>query len=111
MAGTEKLTRFSIYWVNLDPAIGHEIKKIRPVVIISPDEMNKYLGTALVAPLTTTIRDYPFRLTVKVDETTGQIALDQLRAVDKMRIVKPLGTLAKKYQEPVLTLLQLIFSP
>lgn len=109
MARIESLKRFSIHWVNLDPAIGHEIKKIRPVVIVSPDEMNMHLGTVLVAPLTTTIRAYPFRPTVEVDGTQGQIALDQLRAIDKARIVNYLGLLGKKDQDTVLNLLEEMF--
>lgn len=110
MARSEPLKRFSIHWVNLDPTVGHEIKKIRPVVIVSPDEMNAHLGTVLVAPLTTTMRNYPFRPSVEVNGTAGQIALDQLRAVDKMRVVKSLGVLEKKYQDAVLDLLKEIFS-
>lgn len=110
MARPDPLKRFSIHWVNLDPTIGHEIKKIRPVVIVSPDEMNAHLGTVLVAPLTTTIRNYPFRPTVAVNGTTGQVALDQLRAVDRARIVKPLGVLETKYHDTLLDVLKEIFS-
>lgn len=104
------LERFSIHWVNLDPTVGHEIKKMRPVVILSPDEMNRHLETVLIAPLTSTIRNYPFRLTVEIEGTKGQIALDQLRAIDKSRIIKSLGSLKKKHQDTLLALLQEMFS-
>ena len=110
MARSEPLKRFSIHWVNLDPTIGHEIKKTRPAIIVSPDEMNAHLGTVLVAPLTTTMRNYPFRPSVEVNGTLGQVALDQLRAVDKVRIVKLLGILEKKHQDAMLDLLKEIFS-
>lgn len=108
--GLNTLIRFSIHWVNLAPTVGQEIKKVRPVVILSPDEMNRHLGTVIVAPLTSTIRPYPFRLTIEVEGTKGQIALDQLRVIDKSRIVKPLSSLKKKYQDTLLALLQEMFS-
>lgn len=110
MARPELLKRFSLHWVNLDPTIGHEIKKIRPVVIVSPDEMNRHLATLIVAPLTTTIRNYPFRLTIDEDGTQGQIALDQLRAIDKTRVVKAMGMLESKHHDTVIALLHEMFS-
>lgn len=110
MARPEHIKRFAIHWVNLDPTIGHEIQKTRPAVVLSPDEMNAHLGTVLVAPLTTTIRNYPFRHTVEIQGTQGQIALDQLRAIDTTRVLKALATLGKKDQDCVLALLREIFT-
>ncbi len=88
------LKQYHIVLVNLDPTIGSEIKKTRPCVIISPDEMNKYLRTVIVAPMTTTSRKYPTRIAVKHDKTKGWIVVDQIRTVDKQRIVKVLGKLS-----------------
>lgn len=85
--------RFQVWLVNLDPTIGKEIKKIRPCLIISPDESNKYLGTVIVAPMTTTIRNYPTRIECKFKRKKGQIALDQIRTLDKERLIKKLGNL------------------
>jgi len=78
--------RFEIYFVNLDPTQGSEIKKIIPCVVISPNEMNKVLKTIIVAPLTSTIRNYPSRVNCLVAGKSGQIALDQLRVIDKQRL-------------------------
>jgi mRNA interferase MazF len=88
------LNQYQIVLVNLDPTIGSEIKKTRPCVIISPDEMNKYLRTIILAPMTTTSRKYPTRIEVKHDAKIGWIVLDQIRTVDKQRIVKVLGRLS-----------------
>ena len=81
--------------VNLDPTIGNEIKKTRPCVIISPDEMNKYLRTVVIAPMTTSSKDYPTRVEIKHDNKIGRIVLDQIRTIDKQIIVKELGKLSK----------------
>ena len=81
--------------VNLDPTIGSEIKKTRPCVIISPDEMNKYLQTIIVAPMTITSRKYPTRIEVKHNRKTGWIVIDQIRTIDKQRIIKILGRLSQ----------------
>jgi mRNA interferase MazF len=88
-----ELTQYQIILVNLDPTIGSEIKKTRPCVIISPDEMNKYLRTVMIAPMTTKSRPYPTRVKVKLKKETGWIVIDQLRTIDKQRIVKILGKL------------------
>ncbi len=105
------MTRFDVYLVSLDPAQGRELTKTRPGVIISPDELNAYLGTVIVAPLTsTTGRHYPFRLDTVFENRPGQIATEQLRAVDKSRLVKKLGRLRKKDQVPLLALLREMFS-
>lgn len=87
------LHQYSIYLMNLDPTIGHEIKKTRPCVIISPDEMNKYLKTISIAPMTTKSHPYPTRVKFKFSQKSGWIILDQIRTVDRQRIVKKLGTL------------------
>lgn len=82
------LKQYSIVLVNLDPTIGSEIKKTRPCVIISPNEMNKYLRTIVLAPMTTNMNKYPTRVSVKHNGKKGMIAIDQIRTVDKIRIVK-----------------------
>lgn len=81
--------------MNLDPTIGSEIKKTRPCVIISPNEMNKYLRTIIVAPMTTTSRKYPTRIEIKHAGKTGWIVIDQIRTIDKQRIIKVLGKLSQ----------------
>ena len=82
------LKQYAIVLVNLDPTMGSEIKKTRPCVIISPDEMNKYLQTIVIAPMTTSLKKYPTRVPVKHNRKKGMIAIDQIRTVDKKRIVK-----------------------
>ena len=90
-----ELRQYQIVLVNLDPTIGSEIKKTRPCVVISPNEMNKYLRTIVVAPMTTTSRKYPTRIEVKHDRKIGWIVIDQIRTVDKQRIIKVLGKMTK----------------
>ena len=80
--------QYSIVLVNLDPTVGSEIKKTRPCVIISPNEMNKYLNTIVLAPMTTNLKKYPTRVPVKHNGKKGMIAIDQIRTVDKIRVVK-----------------------
>jgi mRNA interferase MazF len=99
-----------IWLVNLDPTIGSEIKKSRPCVIISPDAMNKYLATVTVAPLTSTRKDYPSRVDSIFQGIPGQIALDQLRAVGKVRLTKKMGLLDKQTTEDIRTVLATMFS-
>lgn len=89
-----EINQYQIVLVNLDPTIGSEIKKTRPCVVISPDEMNKYLRTIIVAPMTTTSRKYPTRIKIKHDKKIGWIVIDQIRSIDKQRIVKDLGRLS-----------------
>ena len=89
------LKQCQIVLVNLDPTIGSEIKKTRPCVIISPDEMNKYLRTIIVAPMTTTSIKYPTRIKVKHDRKIGWIVVDQIRTIDKQRIIRILGRLSQ----------------
>lgn len=88
-----ELKQYAIVIVNLDPTIGSEIKKTRPCVIISPDEMNRHLQTIVLAPMTTSIKNYPTRVAVELNSTKGMIALDQIRTVDKSRLLKIIGEL------------------
>jgi mRNA interferase MazF len=85
--------RFEVFLVSLDPTIGSEIKKTRPCVVISPDEMNRHLQTAIIAPLTTGGHEYPSRVGLTFHGEKGQVVLDQIRTVDKVRLVKKLGVL------------------
>lgn len=88
------LNQYQIVLVNLDPTVGSEIKKTRPCVIISPNEMNKYLNTIIIAPMTSQSKKYPTRVEVKHDSKTGWIVLDQIRTIDKQRIYKTLDALS-----------------
>ncbi|RLD70710.1 MAG: type II toxin-antitoxin system PemK/MazF family toxin [Bacteroidetes bacterium] len=90
-----ELNQYQIVLVNLDLTIGSEIKKTRPCVIISPDEMNKYLRTIVLAPMTTKSRKYPTRIKVKHERKTDWIVIDQIRTIDKQRIIKVLGKLSQ----------------
>jgi mRNA interferase MazF len=90
-----ELNQYNIVLVNLDPTIGSEIQKTRPCVIISPNEMNKYLSTIVVAPMTSNLNKYPSRVNVNYDNKKGMIAIDQIRTIDKKRIVKFLDKLSK----------------
>jgi len=89
------LKQYQIVLVNLDPTVGGEIKKTRPCVIISPNEMNKFLRTIIIAPMTTSSKKYPTRIEVKYDRKTGWIVIDQIRTIDKQRIIKILGRLSQ----------------
>jgi len=91
-----ELTQYSIVLVNLDPTIGSEIKKTRPCVIISPDEMNKHLQTLIIAPMTSQSKNYPSRIEVKHNQKNGWIVLDQIRTIDKQRVLKSLDKLTEK---------------
>jgi mRNA interferase MazF len=88
-----EIKQYQIILVNLDPTIGSEIKKTRPCVVISPNEMNKYLRTIVIAPMTTSSRKYPTRVKVKHDNKIGWIVLDQIRTIDRQRIIKVFGEL------------------
>ena len=90
-----EINQYQIILVNLNTTIGSEIKKTRPCVVISPDEMNKYLRTVVIAPMTTTSKNYPTRVEIKHDNRIGWIVLDQIRTIDKQRILKELGRLSK----------------
>lgn len=103
--------RFEVHLVRLDPTTGREIRKTRPCLIISPDEVNRHLDTVIVAPMTTQGRPYPTRVPVRFQRKTGQIVLDQIRTVDKMRLVKRLGTINKPTADRVLATLGELFAP
>ena len=103
--------RFDIHLVNLDPTIGHEIKKTRPCLVISPDEMNDHIATVIVAPLTAKRRNYPTRVPCKFKRKLGEVVLDQIRTVDKARLVNKLGILDGKTQLRVLEVLAEMFAP
>jgi len=90
-----EIMQYSIVLVDLDPTLGREIKKTRPCVILSPNEMNKYLNTIVLAPMTTNLKRYPTRVVVEHDGRKGMIVIDQIRTVDKIRILKVLGKLTK----------------
>ena len=90
------LKQYNIVPVNLDPTMGSEMKKTRPCVIISPNEMNKYLNTIVIAPMTSSSKNYPTRLEINHDNKKGWIVLDQIRTVDRQRIIKNLGNLTEK---------------
>ena len=102
--------RFDVYLVNLDPTVGHEIRKARPCLVISPDEMNRYIATVIVAPMTTKGREYPTRVPCSFQEKEGQVVLDQIRTVDKARLVQKLGKVGKNTQEEVLSILAEMFA-
>lgn len=93
--------QYEIYLVGLDPTIGHEIRKTRPCVVLSPNELNHSIGTVIVAPMTTTSKPYPTRVEVHFQEKLGFIVLDQLRTVDRRRLVKRLGSLDQDTIEKV----------
>ncbi len=83
--------QYHVYLVNLDPTIGHEIRKTRPCLVVSPDEMNEHLSTVIIAPMTTKSHKYPTRIKIRFSGKDGWIVLDQLRTVDRRRLVKELG--------------------
>ena len=90
-----EIKQYQIILVNLDPTIGSEIKKTRPGVVISPDEMNRHLRTVVIAPMTTGSKSYPTRVEIKHDNKIGWIVIDQIRTIDKQRILRDLGKLSK----------------
>ena len=102
--------RYEVYLVNLDPTIGSEIKKTRPCVIISPNEMNRNISTIIIAPLTSTKRSYPTRVNCKVQSKEGQIVLDQIRTVDKRRLIKKIDSINKRTQLKIQQVLTEMFA-
>ncbi|MEJ7700552.1 MAG: type II toxin-antitoxin system PemK/MazF family toxin [Pyrinomonadaceae bacterium] len=102
--------RFEIYLVNLDPTIGVEIQKRRPCLIISPDEMNRNVKTAIIAPMTTKARGFPTRIACQFEGKNGFIVLDQIRTVDKVRLIKKLGEIDNETRLEVLEKLQEVFA-
>ena len=102
--------RFDVYLVNLDPTIGSEIQKTRPCLVISPDEMNRNIRTVIIAPMTSAPKDYPTRISCTFRKKQGQIVLDQLRTIDKARLIRKLGTIDSKAQLDVISILQRLFA-
>jgi mRNA interferase MazF len=104
------VNRFDVYLINLDPTPGSEIQKTRPCLIISPDEMNRHIRTVIIAPMTTAGRDYPTRVSCKFKKKKGQIVLDQIRTIDKTRLIKKLGSINPETQIEVISVLQRLFA-
>jgi mRNA interferase MazF len=107
---TEPVRRGDVFLVNLDPTCGTEIRKTRPCVIVSPDELNTHLRTFIIAPLTTGSHSYPFRLSCRFRGRIGHVVLDQIRTVDQERLVRRLGRLSLSTLGKVLSILQEMFS-
>ena len=105
-----QVRRYGIYLVNLDPTQGSEMQKMQPCVVISPDEMNRYISTVIIAPMTSTQRDYPSRVNVTFQRKKGQVVLDQIRTVDKSRLVKRLGVLPDARAREVAGVLREMFA-
>jgi mRNA interferase MazF len=104
------VNRFDVILTNLDPTVGSEIQKTRPCLIISPDEMNRHIRTVIVAPMTTAGKDYPTRIACIFKKKKTQIVLDQIRTIDKARLIKNLGALDSGAQLKVITVLQRLFA-
>jgi mRNA interferase MazF len=105
------VARFEVYRIRLDPAQGSEIRKTRPCLVISPDEMNRHISTVIVAPMTTKGRPYPTRVPLRFRSKTGQIVLDQMRTVDKSRLVRRVGKIDDVTAQRVLAVLADMFAP
>jgi mRNA interferase MazF len=103
--------RFHIFLIRLDPTTGAETAKTRPCVVVSPDELNRAVATVIIAPMTTVCRHWPTRVEIKFQGKVGEIALDQIRAVDKSRLVKRLGKLDAETTNAVLDTLGELFAP
>ncbi len=101
--------RFDVWLVTLDPTVGSEIRKTRPALVVSPDEMNAHISTVIIAPMTTKGRNYPTRVPCTFQGKTGEIVLDQLRTVDKARLVKRLGRLDAAASDAALAVLAEMF--
>lgn len=104
------VNRFDVYLINLDPTVGSEIRKTRPCLIISPDEMNEHIRTVIVAPMSTASKDYPTRIQCKFKRKKCQIVLDQIRTIDKKRLIKKLGIIDPNSQIEVIAVLQRLFA-
>ena len=104
------VNRFDVFLVNLDPTVGSEIQKTRPCVVISPDEMNRYIATVIIAPMTTKGKTYPTRVVCQFQGKDGQIVLDQIRTIDKTRLIEKLGQIGLDEQRVVLDTLAEMFA-
>jgi mRNA interferase MazF len=105
------IDRFQVYLVNLDPTIGREIRKTRPCLVISPNEMNHHIRTVIIAPMTTKGQPYPTRVPCRFKGKDGQVVLDQIRTVDRARLVRKLGQVDRRTGLAVLDILQEMFAP
>ncbi len=106
-----EIRRGQVFLVALNPTRGHEIQKTRPCVIVSPDDLNAHMQTYIVAPLTTGSHSYPFRIACRFQGRAGHIVLDQIRTVDRRRLVKRLGRLSSQALEKSLSVLREMFEP
>lgn len=104
------VNRFDVYLTILDPTVGSEIQKTRPCLVISPDEMNRHIRMVIVAPMTTAGKDYPTRVPCLFKKKKGQVVLDQIRTIDKTRLIKKLGSIDSKTQMEVIAVLQRLFA-
>lgn len=104
------VNRFDVFLVNLDPTVGSEIQKTRPCVVISPDEMNRYIATVIIAPMTTKGKKYPTRVVCQFQGKDGKIILDQIRTIDKTRLLEKLGQISQDEQRVVLDTLAEMFA-
>ena len=111
MVKTEDVRRGDVFLVSLDPARGGEIQKTRPCIVVSPDELNSYLRTFIVAPLTTGGHSYPFRIPCRFEGRAGYVVIDQIRTVDRERLVRRLGKLSPSTLGNILAILQEMFTP
>lgn len=111
MVMIEGVRRGDVFLVSLDPARGREIQKTRPCVIVSPDELNSYLRTFIVAPLTTGGHPYPFRIPCRFEGRAGYVVIDQIRTIDRGRLMRRLGKLSPSSLGRVLAVLQEMFTP
>jgi mRNA interferase MazF len=104
------VNRGEVYLVNLDPTVGSEVQKTRPCVVVSPDEMNQYIRTIVIAPMTTKQRSYKSRIEINFQGKRGEVMLDQIRTIDKRRLITKLGALSIKELKAVLAVLQEMFA-
>jgi mRNA interferase MazF len=104
------IRRFEVHLVNLEPTIGSEIRKTRPCLVISPDEMNAHISTVIVAPMTTRGREYPTRVNCRFQGKDGQVVLDQIRTVDQRRLIRRLGKIDEETKQAVLSVLAEMFA-
>ena len=110
MVARSTIQRGDVFVINLDPTRGREIRKVRPCVVVSPDDLNAHLGTFIVAPLTTGSHNYPFRVPCRFQGRSGHVVLDQIRTVDRERLVRRLGKVSKGTLTKTLATLQEMFS-
>ncbi len=105
------VSRFDVYLITLDPTVGHEMQKTHPCLVISPDDLNRHVKTVIVAPMTSRSHGVRFRAACRFQGRSGEIALDQIRAVDQSRLVKRLGRINSQTQTAVLQILERLFAP